>query len=452
MINHMKVNDVNRAEKNSDSSIFSLLFFAIIAVRFCVTVISHCITSGNPLYISKIGEPSYYGGILVASFMIASIGTRILSGALVDIFSRKRIIFLGSLFVLSGSLISIPFSSLFVHILGCVLQGIGFSMLHTAVTSATADVLPTKRLGEGISYAALGQSLGMAIGPSVALWLIGFEFNNALSIGTAVTATLAFILGFTVRYEKHPERLPKTAGYRIAWEARQASRTERKNKIPPINNTRDDFIKHGECPDLEKALLIQEPKKNRFFEKKALHGALPMLFVGIGVSVFFSYTALFAKNVGYENPSVFFISAATATVVIRLFFSRFFNTSNLRILFFIPIICGITALLGVYFIRNEIVFGILGIGHGIGIGMSVPILNSVAVSMSPPDRIGPANALFYLMYDAGTAIGALLWGFLFSSSGFMLIFIFAAVSYLIAYLISLKLFPYSLSSIPHITD
>ena len=221
-----KTEQKGKTGADTEPSIWTSVFFSIIAVRFCITVISHCITSGNPLYVEKIGAPAYFGGILVASFMGASILMRIVSGALVDVYSRKAVIFSGSLFVLGGSLVALFAPSLAFNVVACVLQGIGFSMMHTAVTSATADVLPKKRLGEGISYAALGQALGMAIGPTLALWLIGFDFLNALALGTAVTATVAFILGFAIRYERDPKKLPKTAGYRVAWEARQRARAE----------------------------------------------------------------------------------------------------------------------------------------------------------------------------------------------------------------------------------
>jgi len=438
-----KTEQKGKTGADTEPSIWTSVFFSIIAVRFCITVISHCITSGNPLYVEKIGAPAYFGGILVASFMGASILMRIVSGALVDVYSRKAVIFSGSLFVLGGSLVALFAPSLAFNVVACVLQGIGFSMMHTAVTSATADVLPKKRLGEGISYAALGQALGMAIGPTLALWLIGFDFLNALALGTAVTATVAFILGFAIRYERDPKKLPKTAGYRVAWEARQRARAEVASAAQILEEQQGTVSVQidGSSSGATITTKSTQKKLDRLFEKRALRGALPMLLVGIGVASFFNYAALFSKLMGYANPSIFFICSAAATIMIRLFFSRYFNTSNLRILFLIPVVCGIISFLGVCFIHNGLVFGFLGLGHGIGIGMAVPILNSVAVSSSPPARIGPANALFYLMYDMGTAIGALTWGFLYSIAGFTPVFIGAAICYSSAYVIALKTFP-----------
>ena len=84
-------------------------------------------------------------------------------------------------------------------------------MTATAAGSAAADVLPEERLGEGIGYFALGQSLASAVGPAFGIWLSGFgNFVIAFFVVAGVVAIGVIVSSFC-RYESSPEYLEKVA-------------------------------------------------------------------------------------------------------------------------------------------------------------------------------------------------------------------------------------------------
>ena len=53
-----------------------------------------------------------------------------------------------------------------------VLFGIGFGMTSTSFPTMASDVIPIKRLGEGMGYFGLSTTLAMSIGPMIGLTLL----------------------------------------------------------------------------------------------------------------------------------------------------------------------------------------------------------------------------------------------------------------------------------------
>lgn len=416
------------ASVRNNPRIWTPLFVSIVVLNLCVSSSSQLVSTGTPLYTQAAGSTSLFSGVLIASFIVATIVFRMLSGRFVDTYSRRAAIFIGAAFMLVGSLIPIAFPSLEAQLPARILQGCGFAAIHTAVSSCAADVLPNERLGEGIGYFGLGNALGMALGPSVAIWLIGLEYSEALSVGIAMVACIAFAMGVVIRYEKNPESLPESSGYRREWEKDRAS------KAP--SDPAELLVR-----EQERAREKDLPFFERFFEKSAWCGAIPILFLATSFSVFFSFCTMYAKSLGYANPGVFFIVAGISCVIVRVAASKIMDAASPLKLLLIPVIAGCLTLLGIFFVQNEFVYYALGFGYGICIGFAVPILSTVVIKAAPASRFGAANALFFLMYDVGIGGGALLWGAILDNFGFSPLFIGAIVCQIAAYISAMILFP-----------
>ena len=345
---------------NSDLSLWSAVFIRTILIIFAVSVVSQSIISGTPLVVQGAGSSNIYSGVLVAVYIVAMLVARFFSGKIVDAHSRKAAIFLGGLFIVLGSVVSIFFLSLEMLLPARALQGVGFAIAHTGVTSAASDVLPRKRLGEGISYLGLGNAVSMAVGPSYAIWLVGFGDSQALSWGIALMGIFIIVLGVFINYEKNPLSIPKTSGYRMVWEEKQRIKAkgliEGPEKMP-------ESIKH-ERPSIFTNL----------FERSAACGAIPGLLFAFSMPVFISYTTLYAKTLGYTNPSIFFVIAAITAVLVRISSSKIMDSTSPLKIIFVAVFSGIVTCLCIYFIHNEVVYWILGIGYGICLGLMVPVI------------------------------------------------------------------------------
>lgn len=241
-----------------------------------------------------------------------------------------------------------------------------------------------------------------------------------MSYGFSAVAAIALILSLLIRYEKHPEKLPPTSSYRRL--------QEEKNK-PASERTLAESSK-------EKISLVE-----RFIEPSALKGGIPMFFIAIALNVFVSHTIPYVNDLGYTNPQVFFLIAALVALVLRMFASKIFDRVNLNKLFLVPVVFGAASFLLVYFVHIEFVYYLAGIGYGIGVGLAVPLLNSVTMKVAPPSRFGAANSLFFLLYDFGVGVGGFMWATLSDTTGFGSIYIGGALCMFVAFLIALWTFP-----------
>lgn len=405
----------------------SVLFACLIALNLLGSTMAQMNTAGSPLLTEKEIGSSAYGGVLVAVFVAASTVSRIASGNLADRFSRKAVLVSGAWVYVAGSLIAVFAPSLIALLPARLLQGWGFAAVHTAASTCAADVLPRSRLGEGIGYYSLGQALAMATGPMLAIWLVGMEFRQALAVGAAALACLVLLLSRIVSYEKDPRCLPESAGYREA-------RVEREG-APSLADS-----PAGEDGGLG-ALARMRMRLGSLFEASALRGGIPLFIISGAITFFLSFATIFAEEQGYANPSAFYLVASATAIAVRFVASRLFDSEPPLAVFLVPVGAGALALAGIFFVRAEAVYDLCGIGYGVCLGFSIPLLNSMAVKLADPRRWGAANALFLCLYDAGIGIAAIAWGALRDALGFPAVFTAAAISLAFAFLSAALLFP-----------
>lgn len=404
-------------------------FTLTLAIAFCAFVSCQALNNGTPLYITRIGGTTSFAGALILDFSIAAAVARLFAGRIVDRTGRKRIMVAGALLLIAGTVLAIPLPGFYPQIVLRVLQGVGFAFVTTASATAAADVLPTERLGEGIGYYALGQSLGMAFGPAFGIFLCSLAFAESLFAGVAGVGAVLLILVMCCNYEKHVERLPETSEYRVLEERRRRLAEEAADgDIGAIEEKVEDADRYRGLAAL--------------FEKRAFVGALPMIVICLGFAIPVSYTALYAQSLGLSNAGMFFFVGAIAMTASRFLGGRLLDIVPPRILFLMTNLCGIAMFLVMAFVHTEWMLYIGGFFFGLSMGFAFPLLNSMAVKNTPPERWGAANAMFLLANDMGVGLGASLWGFVADSVGFLPVMLGGAAMFVVGYAIALVVFPH----------
>lgn len=403
-------------------------FTLTLAIAFCAFVSCQALNNGTPLYITRVGGTTSFAGALILDFSVAAAIARLFAGRIIDRTGRKRIMVVGALLLIAGSLLAIPLPGFHPQIVLRALQGIGFAFVTTASATAAADVLPTERLGEGIGYYALGQSLGMAFGPAFGIFLCSLVFTESLFVGVAGVGVALLILVMCCNYEKHVERLPETSEYRVLEERRRRLAEEAADDdIGAIEEEVEDADRYRGLAAL--------------FEKRAFVGALPMIVICLGFAIPVSYTALYAQSLGLSNAGMFFFVGAITMTASRFLGGRLLDIVPPRILFLMTNLCGIAMFLVMAFVHTEWMLYIGGFFFGLSMGFAFPLLNSMAVKNTPPERWGAANAMFFLANDMGVGLGASLWGFVADSVGFLPVMLGGAVMFVVGYAIALVVFP-----------
>lgn len=396
--------------QTSREQLWSPLFVLVVAVALCCFMTGQGLNSGTSVFISLTGGTAFFSGILAAVFSIASGAGRFVCGPLVDQFGRLRIMVAGMALMALGTLIPALITNDALFIVCRVVQGFGFSAATTATATAAADVLPLSRLGEGLGYYGLGQALAMSVGPAFALFLVGTNPATNLYLGLAAIAIIGVVFSAFCRYERNPQRLPKTSTFRRSAEKKQRETAE--NTAVESHAANNDAASSGKAVPTERGW-------RRVLEVRALPGALPLLVLSpaFGFSIFF--IGLYGTSLGIGNAGMFYTLSAVSMIAVRLKSRSFMDRVAPLKIFGAAALCGLIAFaLLLTAGMSDISYYVSGLIYGACLGVSVPLSQTVAVKNTPPERWGAANALFSLAPDVGIGFSSILWGFINDTAGF----------------------------------
>ena len=166
-----------------------------------------------------------------------------------------------------------------------------------------------------------------------------------------------------------------------------------------------------------------------------------MFVLCLGFAIPVTYTALYAQSLGFSNAGMFFFVGAIAMTASRFLGGRLLDIVPPRILFALTNLCGIAMFLMLIFAQSELMLYASGLFFGVSMGFAFPLLNSMAVKNTPPERWGAANAMFFLANDMGVGLGAWLWGIVVDGFGFLPIMVGGAAMFALGYVIALIVFP-----------
>ena len=93
--------------------------------------------------------------------------------------------------------------NIYIIIISRIIHGIGFGITSTTIATIVTDIVPEERLLEGIGYAGIAATVSSALGPTMALSIIGANFSNfkGLFIMTFIISAITTVSTFPVKYK-----------------------------------------------------------------------------------------------------------------------------------------------------------------------------------------------------------------------------------------------------------
>lgn len=356
--------------------LWSPVFISIVLAALFTSGGCYGLTNAIPLYIDSIGGSASVSGVLTTGFGLAGAVGRIFGGNLSDRIGRRKVMLIGAAVFTVSTLLPAFLPGVELLLLFRVLNGVAFAFVTTAAAAAAADVLPEERMGEGIGYFGLAQSLAIALGPPIAIGLFRLG-GRALFVGEGTMIFFTFILMWFCRYEKNA---PRPAA------------------PPPAEE-------HAQVGFLWKIL-----------EKTAIWPSVMFFVFSFSCVVLISFAALYAEKQDYRYPGLFYIVQAGTMILARLTAGRLIDRHSRRTVLLPTVLCGVVSFLMLLFSQSEIVFYLSGVLYGFCVGMIFPLLLTSGMKGAPQGRVGAATATLYLFSDAGFAIGASVWGMVIDSA------------------------------------
>ena len=146
-----------------------------------------------PLYLNEtFGATKDTIGLVLTGYTIMALVIRPFSGYMVDSFPRKTVLVIcGALFfsIFVGYIVA---GSLAAFAIFRTLHGAPFGATTVAASTVAIDVVPSSRRGEAIGYYGLSNNLAMALGPALAIVLLG-AFNGSYKALFWVSLAASFI-------------------------------------------------------------------------------------------------------------------------------------------------------------------------------------------------------------------------------------------------------------------
>ncbi|MBT2685149.1 MFS transporter [Bacillus sp. ISL-37] len=342
-----------------------------------------------PPYIKSIGASGTEIGLVTALFSIGAVLSRPFIGFMLEYKARKPLVLIGALMLLLITFLY-PLSQVVVIFLAFrLLHGLAWGWSTTVNGTAAVDVVPNSRLGEGMGYFGLSITIGMIIAPSLGIFLYQVTtFENLIYI-SGVLGAIALLLLASVHYQT-PDQVLET-----------------------------------KKEDLKFTYLGSLVEKSGWFP------AVLTLLISLGYGTIVTFIVIFGEERGIEQIFLFYLCNAVFASLSRPVAGKWFDQKGPIGLVILTISITFAGMWVLSFAHSNMMIAVAGVLFGIGFGSLIPTLQSWTLSITPPNRRGVANGMFFSSIDLGIGLSGLVFGVLAQyielgtlfqiSSGFILI-------------------------------
>jgi MFS family permease len=294
-----------------------------------------------------------------------------------------------------------------------VINGLGFGVHSTTAGAVVADVIPKSRMSEGIGYFCMYATLSTAIGPFIALKIVGdgeLHSYRTLFFVASGLCLMSLAADSLITYER---------------KARLESET-RAIAEPAAETDRGAEEADGPAGPLPRTFLG--------FEYAVFLPVVVLILLNFASSSLNTFLTLFAQERTLGNIGVFFTINAAGLFISRLLFGRLADRRGPDIVV-IPGIVGLALCYGIIpFIHTPVWLFVLGFPFGLAGGAILPSINALIFRRARRSGAGRLSGLFRGA-DIGFAIGGTAFGFVAERLGYSYIYWAAAGLALLAVLV-----------------
>ena len=342
--------------------------------------------------VAELAASTAQAGLISGLFIVGTLIGRLLVGKFLERFGHRTTMLVG----LAGFLVFSGFyflhmsigALLFVRFMHGFMMGVASTVLGTII----AQIIPAARRGEGIGYYSMSSTLGTAIGPFLAIWMMLHVGYNAIFALSSVIAVSCVIVALLIQ-------MPKL---------HQAT----------SNNTIQNTAKPN--------VLAQ------YLEVKALPIAFIMLLASICYSGVLSFINFYAKEIDLvQAASFFFLMYAIAILFSRPFTGPLMDRKGENVVMYPAFMIMALALFLLSQVQSASMLllcaGLLGLGYG----NVQSICQTVAVKSTSLERMGFATSTYFIFLDAGLGFGPYFIGMTLDYIDYSDLYLYSAIATLV---------------------
>ncbi len=339
-------------------------FIFLILSNFLMYITYYAILSALPIYlVSNLQATKMQVGVVVGAYTIASVLVRPFSGFALDRFGR-RTIFLAALVIytllFAGYLVALSITAI---IMLRFAQGLTWGFTTVSGSTIAVDIIPTPKRGQGIGYYALSTTLGMSVGPIIGLFICQQWGYTAM-----------FVTGIFI----------SLASLGCAWAV----------------HLRKRFI-------VGKHITL---KVSSMFNISSIRPSLNVLITMITYGALMSFIALYGREIGIQNTSLYFLILSVGIAAARLTAGKQFDKRGPRLIITLCIGMLIAGFPMLALANEPWLFYSSAIIIGFGNGVIFPTFQTMVNNLADAKHRGAANSTLYTAVDLGMGFGMIMAG------------------------------------------
>lgn len=357
-------------------------FIGITVINFLIFCGFQMLMPTLPIYVKSIGGVDSVIGWISGTITISALLVRPFSGIALDRFGRKSVYLVGI-----STIILVTLAYAWFPIVGLILairflHGFGWGTTSTASTTIATDIIPKKRLGEGIGFFSLSTSMAMALAPAFGLYVLSTYNITGLTLFSASFTAAALLLSLFISYRPSKKERPNT--------------------------------------------------KVALYEPSAISPSFIMFFVTASYGAITGFISLYGMECGISNIGAFFTVYAFAMLFSRPFFGKMIDRFGFNAAMYPGLLTLIASMLAISKAGTLSFFLLAAFLYGIGFGAVQSSLHTISVTRAPRDRLGAANATYYMGFDGGIGFGSVAAGFFASLWGYSNMYLAFSIFLIIA--------------------
>ena len=331
------------------------------------------------VYGTTLAASTVVGGYMITAFQVSAMLTRFVVKPLSERYTNKQLLLFGVIMTIIAGIGYCTTTSIPVFLIFRALHAFGFSLGLTCATAISTECIPHTRLSEGLGFTASASTLGTAIGPMVAIEILGDGYTNwqSLFICIVIVSVITLIGSVIFKY------------------------TQRKRE-----------------PGQQREVL--DKKKTSY---KGLIVAGVFMFAGITQSAINGYLTSFAKEMNLGNISLYFTVMAVFTLGVRFVSVKVQEKIGMRMLVYISALSMGLGVFGVAFARSAAFVILMAVPFGIGMGFLYPIFNYRILRTVDVTQHAFGASMYYCSMDIAYGIGGFMWGYVAEAIGSNMVFI-----------------------------
>lgn len=344
-------------------------FISVTVTNFFLMLIFYLLVVTISVFaVDKFGSTESEAGLVVGIFVIVALIGRLFTGRYIEIFGRKKVLYLGLILNAISSFFYFFCDSYLLLMFNRILHGFSFGVTATATGTIVAQFIPTKKKGEGIGYFALSMTLGTAIGPFIGIYILEHYDYSVLFWFCLICSLVSLILAYWL-------------------------------KVTEITLSEDD------------KLALKSFKLANFIEKQSLPIAFVVAIAAFCYSGILSFLTFFAKEIQLTDvASFFFIVYSIAIFVSRPLTGRLFDRKGPSYVLYPALIIFIIGMFVLSEPNSGVMLLLAGAVIGVGYGNYISSGQTVAIMSVPAQRTGIATSTFFICTDFGVGIAPFILG------------------------------------------